>query len=60
MFILFTKVRVQTSVKIYGEQAGLLFFLDQNNYAKLVIEGMKTGASSKVWSYHILILTRTT
>ena len=36
------------AITAYGEQAGLFLYTDDNNYCKVVVEGMKDGSTSIV------------
>jgi regulation of enolase protein 1 (concanavalin A-like superfamily) len=42
------EARVKLMASSYGEQAGIFWYQDDNNYVKLVIEGMKDGTAALV------------
>lgn len=44
---------VSNAAKTYGEQAGLFWMADSNNYVKLVVEGMKDGSVSLIMAREV-------
>lgn len=47
------QVTVTMNPKTWGEQAGLFWLVDDDNYAKLVVEGMKDGSTCIVMAVEI-------
>lgn len=47
------ETHVAFNPKSFGEQAGLFWYIDDNNYVKFVVEGMKDGSVAFVFAHEM-------